>query len=268
MKPVSSFLAWPGGKARLLDILLPLFPSKIRRYYEPFLGGGAVALNIAERCKDITLSDVNPCVINAWQSVRDCPTELYALISNHKDQLDRNGRGYFDHQKREYNRARGTGIAAAARFIFLNKSCFNGSWRCNKEGNINITYGERCYLPPIVAVSSLIQNAAISDCGYESILSGSFSRSDVVYLDPPYYSDRPIASGYGIGKFTEAHRTNMIDMAKQSGAIVIGSDLDTPYTRNLYESAGFTVESHDHIYTIGGHQKSRSTISELMYHNM
>lgn len=88
-KYIKSFLSWQGGKYRLLPQLFPLFPKKIKAYYEPFLGGGAVALNISSRCQDLILSDKNDCLINAWQCVRENPDQMRELLIRHKAQHDR-----------------------------------------------------------------------------------------------------------------------------------------------------------------------------------
>jgi site-specific DNA-adenine methylase len=115
----------------------------------------------------------------------------------------------------------------------------------------------------------LAGDVAIVACQFDII--DSAGPGDLIYLDPPYYEGhREIASEYGIGRFTEDDRSRMVQLAKSAslrGARVVGSDIDSPYTRTLYESAGFSCESVSFVYCIGGHQKTRTISSELIYHN-
>jgi DNA adenine methylase len=269
--PFNGFLSWPGGKRRMLKYFESLFPETCLRYYEPFLGGGAVALAIAPYCEEMVLSDKNRCLINAWQCVRENPEAIALELYYHKHRHERGGRGYFDYMRDLYNDKRGEeGIEAASRFIFLNKSCFNGSWRSNKKGRINITLGTRCYVPLFEPVADrLAGDVALVACEFDII--DSAERGDLIYLDPPYYEGhREIASEYGIGRFTEDDRARMVNLAARAssrGARIVGSDIDCPYTRALYEDAGFVCDSVSFVYCIGGHQKSRAISSELIYHN-
>jgi DNA adenine methylase len=275
-KYVKSFLSWQGSKIKLLPKLLPLFPEKINAYYEPFLGGGAVALNISARCQDLILSDKNECLINAWQCVREDPRGMQQLLIWHKAQHDRGHyrkkdfySGHYYSMRDDYNAGRGTGPIAAARFIYLVKACFNGVWRSNRSGKINTPLGTRFYLPELDGHAVKLASAAITATDY-TIIKGA-GRGDVVYLDPPYYADREIASDYGVGGFSQSDRVAMVALAAKigkRGAIVIGSDLDTPYTRELYGGAGFTYDIFPYTYCVGGTYKSRSISSELIYHNV
>lgn len=267
-----SFLSWQGGKTRLMSKLLPLFPDTIRHYYEPFLGGGAVALTIAPRAKELMLSDKNPCLINAWQCVRDDPEGMTELMLRHKHQHER-GRHYFYNIRKAYNADRAAGrcwgMTHASNFVYLNKACFNGSWRANKNGEINVTIGNACYISPYKPVSDRLMGASLTDSSFEIIKTAR--SGDVIYLDPPYYADRDMSCDYGVGRFTEDDRQNMVNMAvaaSKRGALVVGSDYDTMYTRDLYSSAGFRVEIFEHTYTVGGVGKSRPISSELIYNNI
>lgn len=255
----------------MLEHFASLFPETCRRYYEPFLGGGAVALAIAPRCGEMILSDKNSCLINAWQCVREDPEALALSLYYHKHRHERGGRSYFDYMKDLYNdRREEEGTEAASRFIFLNKACFNGSWRANKKGQINITLGDRCCLPLLKPVADrLAGDVAIVACEFDII--DSAGPGDLIYLDPPYYEGhRRIASEYSVGRFTEDDRTRMTQLAARAssrGACVVGSDIDSPYTRALYKASGFKCKTVSFSYAIGGYQKSRAISSELIYHN-
>ena len=273
-KVPKSFLSWQGGKSKILPELLPYFPNRIRNYYEPFLGGGSVALAIAPRAEGLILSDKNPCLINAWQCVREDPAGMTGLMHWHKLQHERGHHrksksGHYYAMLEVYNQQRGWGLEAAARFVYLNKTCFNGCWRANKEGQVNVPLGDKCYVPNFRAVADRVASAMIVHSGYEIIAGAQFG--DVVYLDPPYYADREIASDYGVGCFTADDRARMVALAAQAGrrgVTIVGSDLDTPYTRKLYGSAGFALESFDYVYCVGGTGKARFISAELIYRNL
>jgi len=254
----------------MLKYFEPLFPETCRRYYEPFLGGGAVALAIAPYCGEMILSDKNSCLINAWQCVREDPEAIASDLYHHKHRHERGGRGYFDYMKRLYNEKKGEcGLSAASRFIFINKSCFNGLWRANKQGKINMPIGDTCHIPELLPIADRVANAAIVDSQFDIIESAG--RGDLIYLDPPYYEGhRDITSGYGIGQFSEDDRARMVDLAVRAscrGATVVGSDIDCPYTRVLYEAAGFHCQTVSFTYFIGGDQKRRLISPEVIYHN-
>lgn len=266
---IKSFLSWQGGKFRLLDWIMPIVPLDFKRYYEPFLGGGAMAINVGSKADELILSDKNACLINVWECVRDEPDRVLGLLKWHKHQHDR-GSEHFYQQKKLYNLKRGKGSEFAARFIYLNKSCFNGVWRTNSDGVLTITIGDRFFIPDIKAVSDAIQHAAFSTVEFDCISTAG--KGDLIYLDPPYYSpDRDITSGYGVGKFSEDDRARMVSLAVEAGkrgATVIGSDIESAYTRGLYARAGFIIDSFDYVYCVGGKQDRRFISKELVYHNI
>lgn len=250
-KKFKSFLSWPGGKYKLVEEIASIFPKRINRYWEPFVGGGAVFLNLGDRARSWTIADLNPCLVNAWIAVRDCPDGLLELLQAHKQH---HCRSYFYKVREEYNLDRGSGVRAAARYIYLNKSCFNGLMRVNKKGEVNSPIGTRFYVPEnLLEISEKLQEVSIARSDFSISLDADWG--DVVYFDPPYYADRDIHNDYGIGAFTEDDRARMVEVARvaaDKGAIVVGSDLDTPYTRKLYGAIATSIHSIAHSYTAGG----------------
>ena len=129
------FVKWVGGKRQLLSQFAELFPKKFENYFEPFLGGGAVFFNLQK--KKSYLSDINVELINAYQVVKNYPEELIQLLKT------------FEYSKEFYTEIRAwdreldwqsdhTAIQRAARFIFLNRTCFNGLHRVNSRGEFNV----------------------------------------------------------------------------------------------------------------------------------
>ena len=177
------FLKWAGGKTHLLPILRRCLPDAFNRYFEPFLGGGALFLDTCP--VQAILSDLNPELIQCYEVVRDSPEQLIESLRN------------FTVGKEEFYRVRALrpealdGIMRATRFIYLNKTCFNGIYRVNKQGLFNTPFGsyERVSLVDpenLRRVSRLLRGATLRWGGYTSVLKLA-AKGDFVYLDPPYF---------------------------------------------------------------------------------
>lgn len=185
------FLKWAGGKTRLLSILRQRIPPQpFRRYFEPFVGGGAFFFDLAP--DEAVLSDSNPELISCYEVVRDAADELIAELSHYRV------------NEEEFYRVRAlqpsdlSPLERAARFIYLNKTCFNGVYRVNKNGQFNTPFGHYKYVSLVAEdnlrrASELLKRAVITCQNYQSVLS-SAGEGDFVYFDPPYmpvskYSD-------------------------------------------------------------------------------
>src|SRR5690242_351701 len=128
------FLKWAGGKTRLLPALQRFSPPRFNRYFEPFLGGGAFFFHLSPM--DANLGDSNPELVSCYEVVRDKPEELIAVISKFR---------VTEHEfyrLRELEPENLTPVVRAARMIFLNKTCYNGLYRVNRQGKFNTPYGQ------------------------------------------------------------------------------------------------------------------------------
>ncbi|MBD0328007.1 MAG: Dam family site-specific DNA-(adenine-N6)-methyltransferase, partial [Pyrinomonadaceae bacterium] len=144
------FVKWAGGKTQLLKEYEAYIPSDVRVYHEPFLGGGAMFFNL---CPPVAhLSDINGGLINAYKIVRDNPTELINRLTVHK--LKHCSNYYLEQRALEA----GDDVERAARFIYLNKTCFNGLYRENLKGKFNVPMG--AYSNPIVCDVAAIVEAS------------------------------------------------------------------------------------------------------------
>jgi DNA adenine methylase len=177
-------IKWAGGKSGILQRLLSLFPQTFNRYFEPFLGGGAVFLSLRRGFPSV-LNDVNEDLILLYEVVRDAPLKLMKA-------LDRLEQGYsedFYYQLRD-RRCR-TYVDRAARLIFLNKTGFNGLYRLNKKGEFNVPFGKRKSCPRLydlrnlMEVSRRLQWAVLECLDFEAIIDQA-ERGDFIYCDPPY----------------------------------------------------------------------------------
>ncbi len=191
------FIKWVGGKRQLLPEIDVRLPSKLDVYVEPFLGGGALFFHLAHRIEQAYLSDINEELILAYQATQNNVSDLIQELSHH-----RNTPEYFS-QIRNADRDgdyrwNWTPIQKAARFIYLNKTCFNGLYRVNSSGHFNVPYGK--YTNPkiidsenLYACNLVLSRPGVSiNCSsYRDSLSTiqsliDMGRSVFVYLDPPY----------------------------------------------------------------------------------
>lgn len=188
---IRPLLKWAGGKTQLLDKILPKIPKKYGRFIEPFFGGGAVFF--AVQPENGIIADSNPELINLYRSIA---VDVDGVI----DQL----RSYKNTEEvfyavRSLDSKNLSSIEAAARTIFLNKTCFNGLYRVNKFGQFNVPFGH--YKNPKIidedalrAASSLLSKAVIVCGDYKAVLRENAQAGDFIFLDPPYlpiseYSD-------------------------------------------------------------------------------
>lgn len=177
------FVKWAGGKGQLLDELLKRAPTTFGRYYEPFVGGGA--LFFALQPKRAVLADKNQELANAYLVVRDNVEELVISLRQH-----RNHRDYY-YRLRSLNPLELTSLERASRFIYLNKTCYNGLWRVNRRGHFNVPFGRYkdpkiCDADNLRAVSAALQGVEIRCSDFEEALQTA-TGGDLVYLDPPYH---------------------------------------------------------------------------------
>lgn len=176
-------IKWAGGKTQLLSQLRPLYPKRFNLYLEPFVGGGAVFFDLQP--DNALLLDSNFELINFYQVVKDNPSELLKDLEGHRNEKD------YYYEVRSLDPTQMGSIERASRFLFMNKTCFNGLWRVNKKGKFNVPFGR--YKKPnfwdrenLYMVSVALQNTEVICSDFSSVLEyatpGSF-----VYLDPPYH---------------------------------------------------------------------------------
>lgn len=235
------FLKWAGGKGRLVDEVLARFPSSFDGYCEPFLGGGAVffelhrtAIAIDHR---VVLADANRDLVACYVAVRDFP-----------DQVVANLREMAKHTSREdYERVRAMDVGElasferAARFIYLNRLCFNGLYRVNRAGKFNVPYGRyrnpRVLDEPNLRACSLALEGVTIVCGDAVRVAAVHARKDdLVYLDPPYDGAGSFA-GFTAKGFRPADQNRLALLFRKlaaRGATVVLSNADTPRVRELY----------------------------------
>ena len=256
------FVKWAGGKRTLIpDIAQRLPPDGFNVYWEPFMGGGAVFFALDSQIGVAQLSDVNAELALTYQVVRNDPDGLISLLEQH---TERHGKTY-------YKRVRGvrgkpTSLEVAARFIYLNKTCFNGLYRVNKKGQFNVPIGSYqnpkiCDAENIRNASEVLSKAAIRFGDFQKIAPGS---GDFVYADPPY--DKTF-TGYAKDGFNEDDQRRLRDAAlrwHELGAFAMLSNADTPLINDLYNRPPFVRHQVQAPRTINCKGDGREKVGELL----
>ena len=138
---ISPFVKWAGGKRQLLEEIKKRMPKKYNRYFEPFVGGGAVLFSLQPR--DAIINDINKSLINAYRQVKNSPIELIEAIEKLDSNMPEDGKAYYYEIRQKYNdklMQEDFDVELAAMFIFINKHCFNGLYRVNGKGLFNVPY--------------------------------------------------------------------------------------------------------------------------------
>jgi DNA adenine methylase len=237
LKPrAKPFLKWAGGKTQLLAELLARMPTTYGRYYEPFLGGGAVFF--ALQPKRATLSDINDELITTYTAVRDTPKEVITTLSQHTCSPE-----YF-YQLRKEKLANLGATHRAARLIYLNRTCFNGLYRVNAQGDFNVPFGGHnnptiCHAENLQRVSEALRGAQLR-CQPVAAIARQVRRGDLVYFDPPYVPLSPTArfTNYAVGGFglrDQVALARLYTALAARGVHVVLSNSDTPQVRELYK---------------------------------
>lgn len=240
---IPKFVKWAGGKGQLIDQFKPFFPKEVNRYFEPFVGSGAVAFYIIQKYnpKDVFLSDTNKELINAYEVVKTDVEKLILDLRQHKHNFKIDREKYY-YEIRKIDPHQLSKIKNAARFIFLNKTCFNGLYRVNSKGEFNVPIGS--YKNPEIfeedklrRISKLLKNVTLTSTSFETILPHT-KKGDFVYLDPPYYPLKKNSfTTYQKNVFLdEEHKklSNLFKKLDNKGCLVMESNSDTDFVKKLY----------------------------------
>ena len=184
--PPKPFVKWVGGKTQLLSELSARVPESFSRYYEPFVGGGALFFHLQPQ--RACLTDINPDLVNLYTVVRDKVEELIEDLSHHVYEKEYFYRIRAIDRTLEYEGW--TDVQRASRFIYLNKTCYNGLYRVNSKGQFNAPFG-RYTNPTILDIDNLyachtaLQKTVVEVANFQSIRR-RVRANDFVYFDPPY----------------------------------------------------------------------------------
>lgn len=266
------FVKWVGGKTQLLDRLLPLFPACVPRYFEPFVGGGAVFWALASekspRYTDATLCDSNEELISLYQVVQASVQPLMHTLRALEEEYEQ---APYETYMRWRENVPSDPIQRAARFILLNKAGFNGIYRVNKQGKFNVPWGKR---PRVVLFDEENLLACSQALGPVHLHRGDFAavldwakEGDLVYFDPPYTPVSMTANftsytADGFGPRDHQRLAAVFRELHQRGCHVFLSNSDTLETRELYaEFEIVSVQAKRHVNSRGD---KRGPVGEII----
>lgn len=289
-RTASPFLKWAGGKSQLLSEIRAKYPSKIIKYCEPFVGGGAVLFDILENFSpsEVFINDINPELINAYRQIKNSPSEVIDMLKMMQEQYltkdDEARKEYYYTKRNRFNELIMEScdtVEKAALFIFLNRTCFNGLYRVNGKGLYNVPMG--AYKKPLICdednllrISKLLSNVDII-CGDYKGCKKFIDSNTFVYIDPPY---RPLTStasftSYSENEFGDKQQIELcrfIDEISAEGAKVVASNSDPKncnkaddFFDNLYSEYSISRVSAKRMINSKG--SSRGSINELLICN-
>ncbi len=260
------FLKWAGGKTQLIQQYEAYFPTRFRTYYEPFLGGGAIFFYLSSQIEQAVLTDINGELVNVYHCVRNHVDELIQSLRNHRQ------RHCHEHYYHIRAIAPTDAVERAARFIYLNKTCFNGLYRENSKGKFNVPMGRyknpKIFDPDILyAASDALQSADILVRPFDAVLDSKANHQDFVYFDPPYHpisttSNFTHYNRYAFRAEDQIRLRNIFSQLAERGVKVMLSNSDCPFVRNLYRD--FTIHTIQAKRFINCNAKRRGAITEVL----
>lgn len=257
-------LKWPGGKRGLLKHLLPLIPTKFGKYFEPFVGGGA--LFFAIQPKNGTIADNNLDLINCYLQIRDHADELIERLARLKNTKE----DYYSTRRNNPKDA----IDRATRLIYLSTLSFNGIHRVNLKGEFNVPYGYKTYLRPcdperIRNISKALSSVNILCSDFEFTVQNA-ERGDLIYFDPPYtvsHNNNGFIK-YNSKIFSWDDQIRLAGVAKNlsnRGCQVIVSNANHSSIVDLYSN--FQMQKVERPSVIAASSKYRGYVTECIFFN-
>lgn len=236
------FVKWAGGKRNIISDLSSNLPEEFDNYYEPFVGGGALFFAIHQKINKAFLSDINEDLVNTYNTIKRDPYDLIELLTLH---AKLHSKSYYYEIRKQYDLT--DPIERSARFIYLNRTCYNGLYRVNRQGHFNVPMGK--YRNPqilneknIIACHYALQKAEIKCRQFSRIRPKS---GDFVYFDPPYHPLNEISfTNYSELGFTDKDQIKLRDFSKrlaEKGVKVLLSNSNTRFIQNLYNIEPFKI---------------------------
>ncbi len=265
------FVKWVGGKRSLMNSIKSHLPERFESYYEIFVGGGAVFYALVELglITHAYLSDNNLDLVITYQVIKEDPTRLLARLKELAA----------EHSEEQFYRVRAeeptAPIEVAARFLYLNKTCFNGLYRVNKSGKFNVPIGD--YKNPniiaeenIMACHRALQNATITYHDYR-LIEPRPQAGDFVYIDSPYHPTADDSfTAYTKENFTEQNQSELRDFALElhrAGVRVMLSNSKTKLIKSLYSDPAFHLHTVQAPRTVNCKPNARGAVDEYLITN-
>jgi len=268
MLPMATpILKWAGGKRRIVHTLYDRFPRQFGTYHEPF--AGSAALFLAVQPPKAVISDANGRLIRTYAAVRDHVDGVIDLLGSYP-----NDAAFFQRMRQRSRKIdSATDVEVAAWFIYLNRTCYNGLYRVNKQNAFNVPFGK--YVNPTICheellreCSAALQGVALNRSTFDVALR-SAKRGDFVYADPPYLPVSATSSftsytadGFGLNDHRRL-RDLALELARR-GVQVLISNSAAPAILELYKTGGFHIQTIDAGRNIAASALSRGPVKELL----
>ena len=247
---IAPFVKWAGGKRQLLSQIRERMPENYNKYYEPFVGGGAVTFELLPTCA--VINDINRALINAYTNIKLNPKDFLDGIVKIDDAMWEDGKEYYYSMRQHYNdklMKSEFDSELAALFVFLNKHCFNGLYRVNGKGLFNVPYNNSrrnsCSTDTIMAVSDYLKNVEIMN-GDFSVPCREAQKDDFVFFDSPYAPLNPTSfeSYTKEGFDVESHErlANLFDELTDRGCRCMLTNHNTELINKLYGNKGYKID--------------------------
>jgi DNA adenine methylase len=264
------FLKWAGGKSRLIPKYQTYLPAReaIKRYFEPFIGSAALFFHLqpARAC----LSDCNRKLIEVFEVVRDDVNGLIEALQPHRNEKD------YYYRVRAQNPADMDKAARAARIIYMNRTCYNGLYRENQQGEFNVPFGR--YKNPTIcdedrlhAASAALQGVDLCATDFAEAVAGA-GAGDFVYFDPPYVplnatSSFTSYSRFGFDESDHRRLAETVHALTKRGCRVMLSNSSAPLVYELYEGHGYQLMPIQARRNINSKANKRGPVTELLILN-
>lgn len=263
-KEILPFLTWAGGKRWLVNNYPEMFPTEYEIYIEPFLGSGSVFFHLNPQ--KAILSDVNSDLIDTYLAIKTDWLSMYKHLKIH----------HRKHSNDYYYKIRSVKArkleTRAARFLYLNRTCFNGIYRVNKQGDFNVPVGSKqnVILPtdnfPII--SARLKNALLLNQDYETVIDLA-KKNDFLFIDPPYtvnHNENGFIQ-YNEKLFSWADQVRLcksLVRARERGAKIMVTNANHESVRNLYSEHGFEYQIVSRFSGISSKAKGRKKFEEII----
>lgn len=264
--PAKPFLKWVGGKRQVMPHLLAALPKKFNRYFEPFVGGGALFFELQPA--QAYLWDSNAELIDTYIVLRDDVEGVIRHLKKHVYSKEH----YYHVRSRETNRLSPAG--RAARMIYLNRTGYNGLYRVNSKGQFNVPFGR--YNNPLICnkeklriVSDCLTNVDLQTASFERVLSVA-QKGDFIYLDPPYIplsktSNFVAYQKIGFGMDNQESLANVFEQLHNRGCCLMLSNSDVPWMKRRYGQ--FNIKRISATRNVNSKASQRGKVGELIVTN-
>lgn len=294
MKESKPFLKWAGGKTQLINDIQKALPKEFIKhkfnYIEPFVGSGAVLfwmLNNFPKIEKAIINDINSDLTNTYKEIAKNPKELISILEQFQNEYhflennSENKKDYYLNKRENFNSRKFSNTEQAALFIFLNRTCFNGLYRVNRNNKFNVPIGSYkkptiCDVENILAVSESLKKVEILTGDYQQTLELA-ERPSLFYFDPPYkpLSKTSSFNSYSKDDFNDDEQIRLRDFCKKldslnhywilSNSDLKGKDINDNFFDDIYDD--FNINRVFAKRSINANPEKRGVLTELLITN-